>query len=334
MNHRPGIIIYPFISIVVVAKNEVRYIRDCLESLMRLKYPKEKYEIAVIDGESTDRTCEIVKEYPVKLIIDKEGGLANSRNIGIKNAKGEYIASTDADCVVKEDWLKILVNNIQEALDDVIAVGGPNLIFENDPPFAKLVGCMQETFFASGGAPQSYRIKESKHVFGIPNCNVLYKRNKLIEEGGFDSNLNIGEDAEINSRLTKRGYKYLYLPDAIVWHHQPDSLKKFIKKMYLYGRGMAKLSRMRKVIRWYSFLPTFAVFTLVIAYPLIMLFPSVVYVYLCSIVIYLVGLGISAVQVYRSYGNIKSLFTFVLLPIQHLSYGIGFLKGIIRGGMK
>ena len=322
---------YPFVSIVVVTKNEERHIKDCLESLMRLEYPKEKHEIIVVDGNSTDKTREIVKEYLAKLIIDKEGGLANSRNIGIQAAKGDYIASTDADCVVKKDWLKILVKSIQEAPEDVVAVGGPNLIFKNDPPFAKLVGYMQETFFASGGAPQSYKIKENKYVFGIPNCNVLYKRAILIEVGGFDNSLDIGEDAEINARLTKRGYKYLYLPDAIVWHHRPDSIKKFIAKMYLYGKGMAKLARMRKVIRWYSFLPILAMFALLIAYPLIKLFPFAAYMYMCGIFIYMMGLVISTAQVYRSYGGIKSLLVLLLLPIQHLSYGVGFLKGIIRG---
>lgn len=324
-------VVYHFVSIVVVTKNEEKHIKNCLESLMSLDYPKEKYEVIVVDGNSTDKTREIVRKYHVNLIIDREGGLAHSRNIGIKNAKGDYIASTDADCVVKEDWLKILVDSIQEAPEDVVAVGGPNLIFDMDPPFSKVIGYTQQTFFASGGAPQSYRINDRKYVLGIPNCNVLYKKDKLLEVGGFDNSLSIGEDAEINSRLTKSGYKYLYLPDAIVWHHQPDSLKKFITKMYLYGEAMAKLVRMRKVIRWYSFLPTFAMFALLVAYPLFIVFPSVIYVYLCGIVIYLIGLGISAVQVGQRYRSIRALLIFLLLPIQHFSYGVGFLKGILGG---
>ena len=195
---------YPFISIVVVTKNEEEHIKDCLDSLMKLDYPKENYEIIVIDGDSVDRTHEIVKEYAVNLIIDKKGSLGNSRNIGIKNAKGDYIASTDADCVVKEDWLKILINSISDAPDDVIAVGGPNLICKNDHSTAKLIGYMQETLLGSGGAPQSYKIKKRKKVFGIPNCNVLYRREKLIEVGCFDSTLNMGEDAEINYRFIKK----------------------------------------------------------------------------------------------------------------------------------
>jgi len=332
MNYREGVEIYPFVSIVVVTKNEERHIRDCLESLMRLEYPKEKYEIIVVDGNSTDKTREIVKKYPVKLIIDKEGGLANSRNIGIQAAKGDYIASTDADCVVKEDWLRILVGSIQEAPEDVVAVGGPNSIFEDDAPFAKLVGYMQETFFASGGAPQSYKINESKYVFSIHNCNILYKKGVLIEKGGFDENFNVGEDAELNFRLRQKGYKFLYLPSIIVWHRRPDGLKKFIKKMFLYGDSMAKITRKhKKIIRWYAFLPTFAMFALLVAYPLIKLFSLVVYIYMCSISIYVIGLVISMAQVYRSYSSIKSLLTLVLLPIQHLSYGVGFLKGIIGG---
>lgn len=326
---------YPFISIVVVTKNEEKHIKDCLESLMRLEYPKGKYEIIVVDGNSTDKTREIVEKYLVKLIIDKEGGLANSRNIGIESAKGDYVASTDADCVVKEDWLKNLVDSIQEASKDVVAVGGPNLIFEDDAPFAKLVGYMQETFFGSGGAPQSYRINKSKYVFSIHNCNILYKKSILIREGGFDDRFNVGEDAELNFRLGQKGYKFLYLPDIIVWHCRPDNLKKFIKKMFLYGESMAKITRKhKKIIRWYAFLPTFAMFTLLVAYPLIKLFSMIVYIYLFGAAIYAIGLLISTAQVYRSYRSTKSLLTFILLPTQHLSYGVGFLKSMIRRKFK
>lgn len=319
----------PFVTIVVVTKNEELYISDCLKSLFNLKYPQDRFEVIVIDGDSSDQTRQIAYKFPVILKIDKTG-LGHSRNLGLIESKGVYIASTDADCVVKPDWLDNLVEEMEKAPNNVIAVGGPNLVFENDPSFSKIVGYLQETFFSSGGAPQSYKISQKKFVFGIPNCNVMYKREKLIEEGGFNENINMGEDAELNSRLTKRGYVYLYIPDAIVWHHRPITYKQFVKRMYTYGRGMGYLMRQKKVLRWYPFLPSIAICALLLAYPIIVLFPISLYFYTIAILMYFFATIFTIFFVYKKFPHLMSLVTLILLPTQHFTYGIGFLSGFIK----
>ena len=320
----------PFISIIIVTKNEETYINNCLISIFNLNYPLDKFEVIVIDGNSSDRTIDIVKKFPVNIFTDSKG-LGHSRNLGIKESAGDYLASTDADCVVDKNWLDILVNEMENAPESVIAVGGPNLVFENDPWFSRVIGYLQETFFSSAGAPQSFKISQKKFVFGIPNCNVMYKKKILIQEGCFDNEINIGEDAELNSRLTTRGYKYLYIPKAFVWHHRPATLKEFIKKMYTYGNGMGHLIRHKKVLRWYPFLPSLGICVLLLAYPLSIFFPGIISIYFLGILFYLLCLAMTAAVVYKKFPSTKSLVVLILLPTQHLTYGIGFLRGYLGG---
>jgi len=321
----------PLVSVVVVTRNEELYIGDCLESLMRLDYPKDWYEVIVIDGNSSDQTQEIVNKYPVKLIIDKQGGLSHSRNLGISVATGNLIASTDADCVVHKDWLKRLVDAFHRADENTVATGGPNLVLQQDLPFAKIIGHMQESLLGSGGAPQSYKITEEKYVYGIPNCNVMYKRTILIQEGCFDENYNMGEDAELNHRLTKKGYKYLYIPNAIVYHHRPNNFRAFVKKMYTYGKGMAILTRRGKIFRIYSFIPSLCILSLVVMYPISARFSEVQIVYAFLMGVYIIGILKATYHVYRNYPHVQSLMSFFLLPIQHVTYGLGFIYGFAGG---
>ncbi len=321
---------YPFISVVVVTKNEEDFIEECIDSIFKLDYPRERYEVIVIDGGSIDNTCQIVQKYPARLIIDQNGNLSTSRNIGIDASKGAYIASTDADCIVKNDWLKILVSNILTAPLEVVAVGGPNLVPECDPLFAKVIGYMQETFFASGGMPQSFKICEDKYVLGLPNCNVLYRKEALVKIGGFDEKLTVGEDAEINSRFTDIGDKYLYVPNAIVWHHREQSLRAFSKKMFSYGKGMGELITNRKVIRWYPFLPSTSLILLFISYPLIKFSYGILYIYILLFIIYLLNIVYTTIYVFKKLYSLHSLYVFFLLPCQHICYGIGFLSGLFR----
>jgi len=198
----------PFVSVVVVTKNEEKNICKCLESLLAQDYPKDKYEVIIVDGVSTDRTQEICKQYPVRLIAAEKSGISYQRNRGIEAAKGKYVAFTDADCIVEKAWLRKLVAQIEKCDEDIVAVGGPNLVLNNDPPLSRIIGYAQETFLGSGGSPQSYRITKPTYVNSIPNCNVLYKRDIIIKEN-YDEVLSVGDDCELNFRLQQKGYKLL-----------------------------------------------------------------------------------------------------------------------------
>ncbi|MFC1973922.1 glycosyltransferase [Chloroflexota bacterium] len=320
----------PIASIIVITKDEEKNIAKCLDSLIFQDYPRDAYEIIVVNGASTDRTEEICRRYPVRLITINLNSISRQRNKGIAVARGAYIAFVDADCTVKNTWLRKLMQYIEESHSHVVAVGGPNFLFSDDPALSKVIGYSQETFLGSGGSPQAKIINRSGYVNSIPNCNILYRRAVIAQER-YDENLSVGEDCELNFRLRQKGYKFLYLPDVAVWHHRPDSFIKFTKKMFSYGKAMGLITKKHKrIVRWYSFAVALALIAGAFSYVIFKLFDKSIYIYACAICIYVIALLISTAHVHKRYKSIKSLLTLVLLPLQHCSYGFGFLKGLLE----
>ncbi len=84
----------------------------------------------VVDGNSTDKTREIVKQYPVTLIIENRKGLNLARNVGIKHGNGEIVAFTDADCIVPPNWITKIVENFKDP--KVSCVGGSAKALDSD----------------------------------------------------------------------------------------------------------------------------------------------------------------------------------------------------------
>ena len=87
------------ISVIVPVRNNEEMIGDCIESLLAQDYPKEDYEIIVVDNNSTDKTTDIIKKYPVKYLHEEKTGRGIARNTAVKTAFGEIIAFTDSDYI-------------------------------------------------------------------------------------------------------------------------------------------------------------------------------------------------------------------------------------------
>jgi glycosyltransferase involved in cell wall biosynthesis len=115
----------PIISVVVPVYNEEEEITDLLDSLMALDWPRDRLEILCVDNNSTDQTLSILRSYPITVLQEPIPGPYAARNTAIRHAQGEFIAFTDADCVVSKNWLL----ELWQAFDtpQVGAVGG-NLV--------------------------------------------------------------------------------------------------------------------------------------------------------------------------------------------------------------
>lgn len=315
------------VSIIVVTFNSAATIEETLESLQDQTIDDEHYEILVVDGGSSDGTLQIARSYPVEIHEVPGASIGECRNVGIENAAGEFIAFTDSDCRVPEDWLETHVQRLERSAPSVAGIGGPNTPFESDGPFTKVVGAMQQTFLGSGGSPQSYGVAELRRVESVPACNAVYRRS-VFDELRFSGEINVGEDADFNYRLRRRGYELLFDPTNGVDHHLPSDLSEFVDKNYSYGRAMADLQLKRSaVLRWYSLLPSIA----------LLLLPILLIVgrdrgrrLIVGLAASVAPVAYSATAVYRNGHGVTSLLVLVLLPLQYLTYGLGFLHGTAR----
>jgi cellulose synthase/poly-beta-1,6-N-acetylglucosamine synthase-like glycosyltransferase len=317
---------YPFVSIVVGVRNEERYIEECIESLLLLAYPKDSYEIIIVDGMSTDKTRDIVQKYPVVLLLNERKNVAAARNLGVENSRGNLVAFTDGDCKVDPLWLKTLVNEMKNAPEDVACVGGPNLIFDTDPIFGRVVGHAQETFLGSGGSAQSKNSTRKHYVSSLPNCNAMYKKNTIKEAGYFDERFVVGQDGDLNYRINKKGYRFLYVPEAKVLHHRRGTLKSFSVRMFKYGMWMAELFKKHgEFVRWYAFLPSIAILFAVLSLIISPVYTVPVIVLLLMGILYFILVFVTSIQVIYKMKSKYGLFALFVIPVQHITYGLGFL---------
>lgn len=225
----------PLISVVIPVKNESAILRNCLESLIKLDYPKERLEIILADGLSTDNTREIALKYGVRIIANSNGIVASGRNRGFEEARGELVAFTDADCIFDVSWLK---NSPKYFSDEKVAgIGGMTLPPADASSFEKAVDFifrMAELFHVTShrrGSPAAKEVKD------IPGCNAVYRREALAKIMPVDEGLLTAEDVWMNFCLRKTGYKLILAPDVILWHHRRSSPKRFIRQIYRFAIG-------------------------------------------------------------------------------------------------
>jgi GT2 family glycosyltransferase len=221
---------WPRISVVVCTHNGSRIIRDCCEGLTKLDYPD--FEVIVVDDGSTDRTAEIVKEYPEFRLIETENrGLSSARNTGLAAATGEIVAYTDDDAYPDQDWLKFIANTLLNS--DHAGAGGPNI-----PPDDGLIA---ECVANAPGGPIHVLLSDqvAEH---IPGCNMAFWKDKLEAIGGFDVRYRAaGDDVDVCWRLQQRGWTLGFNAAAMVWHRRRNSVRAYWRQQKGYGKAEALL---------------------------------------------------------------------------------------------
>lgn len=215
---------YPFVSIIVVVLNMADTIGVCLSSLISLDYPKDRYEIIVIDGGSTDRTVKICQDFGVECFVEKRRGRGLARNVGIKKAKGEIVAFIDADCEVYKNWLSIHVANHSDKT--VGAVVGSII----DPYLVKSTKSAIITHYVSF-AEFDEALKRN-YMYHAPTCNTSFKMGVLQTVNFFDEELDIYEDFLLSRKITDSGYKILFDPKAKILHFGIRSDLNFSSYLY------------------------------------------------------------------------------------------------------
>jgi len=324
---------FPFISVVIPVYNEEKNIGKCLDSLLNQDYPKDKYEIIVVDGNSEDNTKKIVEKYSdIKVLDNPERNTAVGRNIGIKNSKGGYIAFTDGDVIVPKNWLKTLIKNLVTLGERTTGVGGGNIHPKTSNDFVKALERMLHTWWGGMGSVTGSCFNEIKEVESLGGFNSLYKKDIFEKIGYFDENFATGEDAELNVRIKMKGYKLFHIPKTDVIHNPKDTLRKWIKRMFQYGRARMKIMRKHPS----SFKPVYLISLIyvvsLIFFPVAYFISNILFkFFLLVIFIFLSSSIIFSLSTYSKHRKVKYIGLILITYISSvISYGIGFLYGVLK----
>lgn len=323
------------VTLGIVARNEEENIALTLESITAQEF-NHSYEVIVVDGNSTDKTREIaenvLKSSGISYKVLNEAdfgfhGLCFARNLVIDKSDpaSGYIAFTDADCIVAKDWLQKLYDSMEGTDGDIAGAGGPRLIAETNNKKELVINSFLTSFLASGGNP-AFSKRRVRFIKSIANYNAIYKK-EIISKFRYDEELIISDDNELNFRLQRAGYKFCYVPDAGVWHRETDSIREFARNMFSYGVNISNTVRKhRSMVRINVPVTVAFILYLILVTPLyvwmgiLALIPLILYLIFAISVFFEISLKTK---------TLYSLMVFLLLPIQHLAYGLGVLYNLV-----
>lgn len=228
-------------SLVTPTYNRPAQLARYLESLTQLDYPRERFEVVVVDdGGDADLTAiadRFRDRLQLQLLKEPHGGVARSRDIGARAARGKYLAFTDDDCMPATDWLR----RLEEALErnPNSAVGGRTVNALVSNPYSEASQAVIRYLYEwANGSP-------SGAAFFTGN-NSCFPRDLYLEVGGLDRGYaGCGEDRDLCARWRDRGYRLFYVPEAVVYHAHPMGLLSFLRKHFRYGRGARRYHRDR-----------------------------------------------------------------------------------------
>jgi glycosyltransferase involved in cell wall biosynthesis len=289
-------------SLIIPVYNRPEEINELLESLANLDYDDD-FEIVIVEDGSTLRCEEIVHNYNDKLKISyyykENSGPGDSRNFGMKKAKGNYFIIFDSDCIIPEDYLTVVATSLKQNYVDCF--GGPDKALDSFSDIQKAINFAMTSFFTTGGIrggsekidkfqPRSFNMGLSKKAFEVSN--------------GF-GNIHPGEDPDLTIRLWNLGFETRLFSKAFVYHKRRIDWEKFTIQVNKFGKARPILN---------SWHPKYNKLTY--------FFPSV----------FLIGLSISVLLLLLNYDFLLQMYfiyfllLFVVSSFQNKSLKIGLLS--------
>lgn len=314
------------VSVIVPLYNEEKYIQGCLDSLIVQTYPKSQMEWILVDGDSTDKTVEIINSYksagvyPIILLYNPKKKTPYALNMAIKQASGKYIIRLDAHSYFYPDYIEKCVNYLDTI--DADNVGG---IAETEASgiVGEAIAKMLSTKFGVGGS--DFRIGEgNRYVDTVPFG--AFRREVFEKVGLFNTKLLRSEDNDMNSRIRNSGGRIWLAEDIRFKYYCRDTVKGILKMGLQNGNALFfTLKENPKAMSIRHFIPFLFVMSLIILSVLSMFSNAVAWLLFVEIMFY-IGLDF-----YFSFVNRRPLcgfVTFWLYPLFHLAYGAGSVLGL------
>jgi len=337
------------LSVIIITKNEEKMITDCIDSVLSaISYAKKEgviqtAEVILSDSASTDKTIDIAKKYPLKIVqLDRKWQLSAAAGlyIGFLQSKGRHIQILGGDHVLDKEWL-VKGLPILKSSDEIAAVQG----FEAE----NLKGSKAMEHLKKSVEQQDNKPPGEVDYAGT----AIFKSNILEKIGPYNPYLKGGEDRELSYRLVDAGYKILSIPYTSTIHYWGGktgklTLKTMLKSAYKWGLGDGQAARYNlhkknmvlKYLKRYFNAASIHVYSSILSFFLIMyvnfltmlLIPKLTYALYFTLLLDLMLLGLGslyAVIKYKSGKLDEFIFSFRVYPdifVRHIGFILGFLK--------
>ncbi|MEM2988715.1 MAG: glycosyltransferase [Candidatus Bathyarchaeia archaeon] len=217
----------PRISVIVTCFNKARTLEACVSSIY--EQAVDGLEVVVVDDGSTDDSLERISKFSdlegFRLLKLPHNGISAAKNEGIKASHGDIILFLDGDCVLERGALEKIVEIFGAGDGGLGCVGGEVRALNGSRAIAKTIELLQNEF-------------ARRWPFG---ANVAFRRGVLEELGGFDPDMEYGEDADFFIRMKKAGYGHIMAKPVSARTENPENLLDLFRQRYKWGKGFGQL---------------------------------------------------------------------------------------------
>ena len=326
----PEVDALPFVSIVIPMLNEVRNIARCLDSILAQTYPQNRLEIVVVDGISDDGSQALVNSYSlnhrnIRLLNNPLKITPRSLNIGIQEARGDVVIILGAHTTIKSDFIELNVGYMRDRGE--VCTGGTQInVGENY--WQQAVGLAMGSRFGIPTAPYRFE-KGERYVDTV--VYAAYRKELLAEIGLFDDELLISEDAELNWRIRKKGFKIFFSPKIVSYYYPRSTLPTLFKQFFSYGMMRVNvIKKHRDAFKLLHILPSLAILGGLACLFAGFFVTSFWWALLAGSTSYALLVSVGALQNARQSGwRFLPALPFCLMTM-HIGFAVGFIFGVFK----
>ena len=225
----------PFVSVIVPTFHDWGRLKLCIDALANQTYPKNRFEVLIVNNDPSDPCPYGYLPDNIILITEGKPGSYAARNAGIKIAKGEILAFTDADCIPYSDWIEQGVNILLKGAKRV--AGRIELFYKSDKP---TIAEIYEKLFG-------FEHKKSTQTGGAFTANMITWKENFEKVGLFNDSLMSGGDNEWGWRAQDEGISVVYAPSVVVRHPARNSIMEILRRNKRIVGGACNIAKFRKI---------------------------------------------------------------------------------------
>jgi succinoglycan biosynthesis protein ExoA len=319
-----------FVSVILPVRNEAQFIEHLLTELVGQDYDRRRFEVIVVDGESTDDTPAMVSRFAeqhsnVCLLRNPKRLSSAARNIGIRAARGDVVVVVDGHCEIGDDqFLTKLATAFVTSRADCLGRPQP-LDVSQANTVQRAIAAARSSWL--GHHPDSYIYSSQPQFVPAKSVAIAYRRSVFERVGYFDETFDACEDVEFNHRIDLAGLHCFFTPEIAVKYHPRGNLFGLFRQMIRYGRGRMRLLRKdASSASIGAFVPAVFVLGLAVGLPLSFISPWLAAVYIGALLAYLGIVLLASLEVLFQSGNLSLLAWLPLVfATIHVGSGMGLL---------